>query len=533
MKPAPALLGITLLVAAGWFLLDPGPGQARPGPSIGIEAEAEGSAEPVELAEQDGPVPGEEPGASVDRQVVPSDEEPTGHAGTPAADELHILVIDENGKPIEGARSSLERMRPTGPDGRTRIRNLDPAVEELLFGAPRRRMVVARTGAGGTESDPLVVVLPPGNHLTIQLRNWSSGSLPPLVFVSSKERLFEDRVLPEALQKASLPRHLQEGSPDGWRTSSNTGVELGPDGEGALRIGCLADGVPLTVQLYGADARMAHEESFLGPSGGQAMVREVWLPDAFGVRGRVMDDVGAAITGARVQLGKWYQETDGDGHFLFEPLYPVHEAADLEIEARGYASLRRGDLWLTSDEDLGELVLHRTRTLDIEVREETGQPAAGAFAIAHPDGYETVRSKEIEPGQLVLRDVPTVPMRIELHHASRTYGKEVPADSSSVSFTVPATGTLELHLPELLARRRNGFMVAHLVPLGGNGDTVDIRLDHLRGMSMTAAPVPPGVYTIELEEVPSPSLGDIEQQLPGRWQVKLEAGRTTSILLEN
>lgn len=464
---------------------------------------------------------------------------PDGDLGTfelRTGEDLHVLVIDEEGAPIEGARASAGSGSPTGTDGRATLTGLDSSTRELAFGAPRHGIVRAQLRRTPSPEDPLVVVLPPGNHLTLRLVD-GKGGVPGDVRLTlfSESPMFDDGGWPEAPGMRFMHRALQDGPQGSWgRSSEGEEVDLTPDEQGIARLSCLASGLRLTARVYGASGRVVHEESFSGPANGEGLVHEVTFDrEPFEVRGRVVDEAGEPIPGARVRLGRGGGRTDGEGRFVLGPLFPSPESASLEVQAAGHPSLLLEEIQQSSDLDLGDLVLPRGRTIEVEVLEETGAPAVGAEARAYSDGYVIPRSTELEPGLLSLGALPPGPVRIELRHAYRTYSQELAPGSTRIAFEVPGTGALELRIPQSRSFpegrrvRRNAVITSTSDP----ELTFKFRFGEDSGLGTGPIRVLPGTYTVQVEQVLFGDSETEESPSPGEWSFEVRAGQTTTLEL--
>jgi len=153
---------------------------------------------------------------------------------------------------------------------------------------------------------------------------------------------------------------------------------------------------------------------------------EVVLRPAARVSGRVVDELGEAVSGARVGLGEQDPPpgvvaprsgqipqatvTDGEGGFTFRGVAPGK--IRLEARARGYQVSESLLLEVAEAEEIAELeiVLERGATVEGRVSNSRGEPVAGATlrvgpsrGESDPDGYYRLEGVAPGPAELELR----------------------------------------------------------------------------------------------------------------------------------
>jgi hypothetical protein len=448
---------------------------------------------------------------------------------------VHFRVVDQGGQPIEGAFAFGGPISaPTNSAGRGVISGIDPILEEMSFGAKGRRVVRVRLGAGATQENPLTVTLPPGNRLALRLVD-TNGQVPDGVslVLASEAPMFETGGEPVGWGLNRLQRTIVG---DAFRSSTRSAkggsLDLNLDQEGAVLLSCLADNVRITARVQDHNNHPLHEESFLGPADGKLVEREiVFSLQPIELRGRVIDSVGSPIPQARVRFGSKGGRADGEGRFVFTPLYPSSEPSLLEIRASGHPTLLREEMWLTKDEDLGDIVLPFGRTLQVETFDEAGAPLERTRLSARGEGFAPSWSQQIEPGLERFQDLPPQTVTLTLRYGWRTYTQVASEGAERVRFTVPVHGTLELLLPASLVIPEVGSIVAQVTAVADSKALGSLSFGQEVARSTGQHSLLPGRYSVRLKHSWRKDHQRHEEFLDGQWQVEIRPAEPTRLSL--
>jgi len=130
--------------------------------------------------------------------------------------------------------------------------------------------------------------------------------------------------------------------------------------------------------------------------------------------GRITDADGRPIPDARVRLssGTVRAQTTADerGAFRFGP--QAAGSFGLEVQAMGFRALRKSGLALAGSVDLGALVLQPVSLLAGRVRDETGEPVAGAALFAARGGQSAGSTQADAAGRFSFAEIAPGPVRL-------------------------------------------------------------------------------------------------------------------------
>ncbi|HEX3529358.1 MAG TPA: carboxypeptidase-like regulatory domain-containing protein [Thermoanaerobaculia bacterium] len=147
------------------------------------------------------------------------------------------------------------------------------------------------------------------------------------------------------------------------------------------------------------------------PSAGPALLP---LRRACRASGQITDAEGRPIPDAKVLLSSGITRTqttaDERGSFRFGP--QAAGSFDLEVQATGFRVLRKGGLALAGNVDLGAFVLQPVALLAGRVRDETGEPVAGAALFASRGGQGAGSTQADAAGRFSFAEITPEPVRL-------------------------------------------------------------------------------------------------------------------------
>jgi protocatechuate 3,4-dioxygenase beta subunit len=147
------------------------------------------------------------------------------------------------------------------------------------------------------------------------------------------------------------------------------------------------------------------------PSAGPALLP---LRRACRASGRITDAEGRPIPDAKVILSSDSTRTqtsaDERGTFRFGP--QAAGSFDLEVQATGFRVLRKSGLALAGSMDLGAFVLQPVALLAGRVRDETGEPVAGAALFASRGGQGAGSTQADAAGRFSFAEITPGPVRL-------------------------------------------------------------------------------------------------------------------------
>jgi len=147
------------------------------------------------------------------------------------------------------------------------------------------------------------------------------------------------------------------------------------------------------------------------PSAGPVLLP---LRSACRASGRITDAEGRPIPDAKVLLSSGATRTqttaDERGSFRFGP--QAAGSFDLEVRATGFRVLRQSGLALAGNADLGAFVLQPVALLAGRVRDETGEPVAGAALFASRGGQGAGSTQADAAGRFSFAEIKPGPVRL-------------------------------------------------------------------------------------------------------------------------
>ncbi|HVT19205.1 MAG TPA: carboxypeptidase-like regulatory domain-containing protein [Thermoanaerobaculia bacterium] len=355
---------------------------------------------------------------------------------------LHGKVLDQGGAPVVGARVQLL----LAAEGRQRLQEISRARSGRVPGA------FTTTGPDGVYR-----LAQAPDHLC-ELVVTRPGFAPGLLKVDAGEAELPPLFLQPEAEVEGVVRDA-DGQPVAGARVGVSSVLLGTgihsevplvdkrsadesDHEGAFHLAGLIPGEPLRLSVWAAG--FVPWEQTVAAEPGKKL--DIVLRRGARLRGRVVDDLGAAVGGARVVAYELFRgtptlessvdaETDSGGRFELTGL--AGSRARLVVGARGFADTALPDIPVDSDPDSSgqelEIRLHRGATVDGRVLDSAGEPVQdarvvlgsqltlsdlqGAFhlegaaegsqklAAAHPDHGRTERLIEIPRGARLHQDL--------------------------------------------------------------------------------------------------------------------------------
>lgn len=451
--------------------------------------------------------------------------------------DLHFLVVDEAGQPIEGALVVAGALsEPTDAAGRTLLRGIHPAVDSVLVGSPFHQIQsFPPSGRGRSPEDPARIVLQAGNRLELVLVSAGGlGTASMRVTFECVQALFEGD---KPWTSTWLHRRFATGEFDSATWGDWGGrLEYRADAQGCVTLVSLRPDAILDVEVQGAMERPILRRRLRGPASGQTLRHELAVEAwPFDLQVRVRDEVGQPLAGVRLYLRDddgWISAATGsDGYATFEDLLASPGRARLEASLAGYAPVLVEGLNLAPDARLPDLVLQRGLEVRVRVVDEAGAPIPVSAVTARAPGHPPMRSQHLESGVEVLRDLPPGRVLLEAEYGFRLYSQEHDALIPEATITLPVHGTLELLASVEALQLEEDRPVARIPSLDGPEGPADLsfRIDGDLGVATT--PLIPGRYRIHLERIRWFEGERRPERLEGDWEVEIGPGRTTVLRL--
>ncbi len=288
-----------------------------------------------------------------------------------------------------------------------------------------------------------------------------------------------------------------EHRPSGRRVTATIGADL------ALEAGGLAPDGTWEVRSQPGLAPFApvRVEPFRAVPG---VVREIRVPvrDGLTISGRVVDEAGAPVAGARVSI-EWggatrttswaafdHAETDANGRYAFEGVHPLLRA--VRASAQGFRPAVRERVTLPWGRELDgiDLALRRGLALAGIVRLPDGRPVAGATVAAvesaDPSGVEEgPRVRTDDAGRFAISGLDAGPRRVVVTAAF----ERSPADETGAVVRVAESAWERPAWRAVADRARVGGPELELVlraPPGLRGTVVDDAGAPVRAFTLTA-----------------------------------------------
>lgn len=403
----------------------------------------------------------------------------------------HFVVQDPHGRPIAGARISVEASKPTDVRGRGSFRG---ARQRRLVGADGYMVVPAEPRGGtGTEQDPLRFALPPRNDLVVRVRD-RDGRVPAVqrLRIDSPTDLF-------AGERHYSPFHHSFGGtegntsrrgmsqPDGstrWYEWTCTAI---PDAQGLVTLHSLEPGLACTVSAIGALKQELARTTFTTPDAGADCRVELVVDERpRTVGGRVLAGDGTPLGNAAVWLTAGDEDiqtgADGDGRFRFEAVY-TEETLRLLATADGHVAQERAGLTRAQDGLDHEFRLAPGRTVTVRVVDEHGE-----LVPLWPEYEGRTHSRHtaqmLEPGVHRWNDLPaTATFAVTIGHDRHELRHDAAQHTATLVVPTPARvrvaapdGFSEPHHTEghlrAEARRQDQPAEPLLLDLGGKEDAL-------------------------------------------------------------
>lgn len=320
------------------------------------------------------------------------------------AEVRHVVVCDQRGAPIAGARLDCPGSAPTDARGRTTCFGEGPN----WVGAPGFAMMRAQARAGdGGEAAPFEYRVPAQNRLVFQ------------VVASGGERIESWNLEIETL----VP--WAEAGGDGWAIHAACGgsevrmlvqpvgdasthrMPLRTDRRGRAVVHSLSPGERGRARLLDGLGVEVANVAFVVPGFGEERLVELALPsNLVSVRGRVERADGTPVRSAELLLLAGPQRrtvrSAADGGFqvwLARSPQPV----ELQVRAPGFVAVGRQDIAGGSGE-VGVIRLLAGRTVTVRVVDEAGAPV-DLFAM--PAGFEHIQQQSLGVGEWRWPDLPS------------------------------------------------------------------------------------------------------------------------------
>jgi len=350
--------------------------------------------------------------------------------------ELLVHVVAEGGEPIEGARVLTDLpgraiSGPTTPAGFLALSHLRRGVSELTVAAPGR--VAARVRLPERRPPGVEVVLARGTSLVVHAIDGAGLRAPDVVVQLSAGEPPLD--LPSGAWPDWLP-----GSAGGRTVEKSDGereVTQGffSDARGDVALADLRAGLELAVTVEDRNG-LPVERSRTVVTGPEPVELTFVVPPARRVSGRVVDDRGLPVAGARIGLGGrgagWL--TDAGGRFTIPGVRA--NAIDLEVRREGFATRWLTELVPAASDGL-EIVLEPGHAIDVEVVDGQGAPVEARIVRALHEGRAVGRPQRGDDGRWRLTELPTGLLTIEAWVDDEVHRVQREADVGAVVIRLP------------------------------------------------------------------------------------------------
>lgn len=412
---------------------------------------------------------------------------------------LDFAVRDAAGQPIPLARIAFDSGRSATCDstGHARVEAVPSSTTRVLAAAPGH--AVASVELHPQRTSPVEIVLHRTNELTIVLPE----GVDPIDYrlkVRSSSPLFgsADRTYPQRIRGTMVGTCLGV-SAELDATQSSTSFEFAADGRVVLE--GIEAGAPFDLRVETRSEATAFELACAPMSAEERRLVRVALDvaphaetndRARTIRGRVVDESGRGIVGARV--GNQVQ-SGSDG--VFALTFAGTEAGRIAVSKRGFAPALL-DLSDAPEPEL-RVVLSRGRDLAVRVVEASGRACEDAVVRVVLDGGLEVVAARDDAGRHWLRDLPARPVLVSTELSNRVYSVEADASDRTLTIEVPDHGRVEVawSLPDDLPSRGSLRLVLQLP--GGAGGPLQVRQPKRAQREHVLPHVLPGEYELFLE----------------------------------
>lgn len=320
------------------------------------------------------------------------------------AEVRHVLVRDQRGEPVAGARLDCSGSAPTDVRGRTTFYGEAPR----WIGAPGFAMVRAQARAGdGSEAAPLEYWVPAQNRLVFQVvatagERSEPWSLEIETAVPWADASGDGWDMHAALGGSEVRMLVRPGG-----DSSTHRLPLRTDRRGRAVVHSLSPGEHGRARLLDDLGVELANVAFVVPAFGEERFVELGLPsNLVNVRGRVERADGTPIRNAELRLlagsqrrSVWSAADGGFQVWLARSQQPV----ELQVRAPGFVAVGRQDIAGGSGE-LGVIRLLAGRTVTVRVVDEAGAPVD---LFAKPVGFEHIQQQCLGVGLWRWPDLPS------------------------------------------------------------------------------------------------------------------------------
>jgi RNA polymerase sigma-70 factor (ECF subfamily) len=353
---------------------------------------------------------------------------------------LEFAVRDGGGRPIPDARVVLEPGRVEECDSAGIARFAAVPWSATCAGAAASGYSVAWVEFGAASASPVEVVLGPTNALTVVLPDDVDPTSVRLA-VSSRSPLFGGRdLLMYRRWGRGESGHCLGAREDSGGKPLRTTFSFAEDG--GLVLEGLEERVPFRLEVESLSDRVVFGLD-CEPMGAEErrLVRVELLSDPLAgvwtVRGRVIDERGRGVAGARV---RGELRTGLDGRFSLRTRDDDGPSRLLVVK-RGFAP---GVLDLESKSACEvEVVLARGRDLELRVVDASGRVVEDAIVFTEIEGEQVVAQRDVG-GRQFLHDLPAHPILVSTELSGRLYSILAESSERTATIEVPVHGRVEV-----------------------------------------------------------------------------------------
>jgi RNA polymerase sigma factor (sigma-70 family) len=456
----------------------------------------------------------------------------------PRAAVSHFLAVDDQQRPIAGARvrtSTPGISAPTGADGRGTFAG---PRNDLLIGAPGYAVIrgVPSTAAAGTAADPLTFVLGKDNALQVHLRTPAGAPVTDVsVMFRSKGPLFLGRSMQSELDREFGSTQAWgsvnfDTAPDGTQRITSAAQNAEPDRRGDIVLHSLEPGVPCTVVALDYLATTVATAEFVTPARGVALSLDLVVAAApRRIVARVMTRDGAPLADAKVKItagdGQFTGNTQRDGRFEFTNSYtdvPVR----LTVSHPGYAAQQSGELARARDGEVNEFRLVRGNTVRVTVRDAANAivPVHIAIDMAEPltDTWQT-----LAPGDYAFADLPPGDVVFACTIGGERFELRHDTSKPEAVLHVPTPGRIAIPRPEGLPDPKTGACAVWITCL--DAARAPVQASFTAGEESLL--LLPGRYRVQLVWTPSNGSAPIDSAALPSAEFAVRAGESVRVAL--